>query len=181
MPRGSRGSREARGQTYNYKSPILPNQPVQILAGVTYHNPWWQQEEARFVDSPGRFRSMPRRLRIQFPGAIYHVMSRGNVRQDIVDDDHDRQQFPSPRGQTYVSKGSDLDVSKGSDLVSIQGVRPRSKFILRLQGVSPRGQTYLQGVRPRSKVILAIRRREDLQGVRPIRSPRGLRSPRGQT
>ena len=36
---------------------------------------------------------MPRRLRIQFPGAIDHVMSRGNVRQDIVDDDHDRQQF----------------------------------------------------------------------------------------
>ncbi len=36
---------------------------------------------------------MPRRLRIQFPGAIYHVMSRGNVRQDVVDDDHDRQQF----------------------------------------------------------------------------------------
>ncbi len=36
---------------------------------------------------------MPRRLRIQFPGAIDHVMSQGNVRQDIVDDDHDRQQF----------------------------------------------------------------------------------------
>jgi putative transposase len=82
-----------RTQTYNYKSPILPKQPPQILAGLTYHNPWWHQEEVRFVDSPGRFRSMPRRLRIQFPGAIYHVMSRGNVRQDIVDDDHDRQQF----------------------------------------------------------------------------------------
>ena len=36
---------------------------------------------------------MPRRLRIQFEGAICHVMSRGNARQDIVEDDHDRQQF----------------------------------------------------------------------------------------
>jgi len=36
---------------------------------------------------------MPRRLRIQFEGAIYHVMSRGNARQDIVEDDDDRQQF----------------------------------------------------------------------------------------
>ena len=33
---------------------------------------------------------MPRRLRIQYPGAIYHVMSRGNARQDIVEDDEDR-------------------------------------------------------------------------------------------
>jgi putative transposase len=35
---------------------------------------------------------MARRLRIQFEGAIYHVMSRGNARRDIVDD-HYRQQF----------------------------------------------------------------------------------------
>jgi REP element-mobilizing transposase RayT len=33
---------------------------------------------------------MPRRLRIQYPGAIYHVMSRGNARQDIVEVDEDR-------------------------------------------------------------------------------------------
>jgi REP element-mobilizing transposase RayT len=26
---------------------------------------------------------MPRQLRIQYPGAMYHVMSRGNRRQDI--------------------------------------------------------------------------------------------------
>lgn len=34
--------------------------------------------------------SMPRRLRIQYPGAIYHVMSRGNARQKIVRDNEDR-------------------------------------------------------------------------------------------
>jgi REP element-mobilizing transposase RayT len=33
---------------------------------------------------------MPRRLRIEFEGAIYHVMSRGNARQKIVRDDDDR-------------------------------------------------------------------------------------------
>jgi hypothetical protein len=32
---------------------------------------------------------MPRRLRIEFEGAIDHVMTRGNVRQDIVLDDDD--------------------------------------------------------------------------------------------
>jgi len=33
---------------------------------------------------------MPRRLRLEFEGAIYHVMTRGNARQDIVRDDDDR-------------------------------------------------------------------------------------------
>jgi len=33
---------------------------------------------------------MPRKLRIQYPGAIYHVMSRGDRREDIFLDDVDR-------------------------------------------------------------------------------------------
>lgn len=36
---------------------------------------------------------MPRRLRVQFPGAIYHVTIRGNGRADIFADDHDRERF----------------------------------------------------------------------------------------
>ncbi|MGA7495284.1 MAG: transposase [Isosphaeraceae bacterium] len=36
---------------------------------------------------------MPRRLRIQFEGTIYHVMARGNGRQRIVHDDPDRQRL----------------------------------------------------------------------------------------
>jgi len=36
---------------------------------------------------------MPRQVRIQYPGAIYHVMSRGNRRQDIYLDDVDRHDF----------------------------------------------------------------------------------------
>ena len=34
---------------------------------------------------------MARPLRIQFPGALYHVISRGNERQPIVRDDADRE------------------------------------------------------------------------------------------
>jgi REP element-mobilizing transposase RayT len=33
---------------------------------------------------------MPRRLRIEYEGAIYHVVARGNARQYIVHDDDDR-------------------------------------------------------------------------------------------
>lgn len=36
---------------------------------------------------------MARKLRIQFPGAIYHVMSRGDRREDIFRDDTDRESF----------------------------------------------------------------------------------------
>jgi REP-associated tyrosine transposase len=36
---------------------------------------------------------MPRRLRIEFEGAIYHVMARGNGRQKIVRDDADRRRL----------------------------------------------------------------------------------------
>jgi len=33
---------------------------------------------------------MPRRLRVEFAGAVYHVMARGNVRREIFRDDEDR-------------------------------------------------------------------------------------------
>lgn len=36
---------------------------------------------------------MPRQVRIEYPGAMHHVMSRGNRRQDIYLDDVDRQDF----------------------------------------------------------------------------------------
>jgi putative transposase len=43
---------------------------------------------------------MGRRDRIQFPGAVYHVMSRGNRKSLIADDDNDRRQFMSMFSQT---------------------------------------------------------------------------------
>ena len=36
---------------------------------------------------------MPRQVRIEYPGAIYHVMARGNRRERIVIDDEDRKRF----------------------------------------------------------------------------------------
>jgi len=36
---------------------------------------------------------MPRRLRIEYPGAIYHVINRGDRREDIFRDDEDRTCF----------------------------------------------------------------------------------------
>ena len=36
---------------------------------------------------------MPRKLRVEYPGAIYHVLSRGDRREDIFLDDVDRQDF----------------------------------------------------------------------------------------
>ncbi len=34
---------------------------------------------------------MPRQLRIQYPGALYHITARGDRREDIVQDDADRE------------------------------------------------------------------------------------------
>ena len=38
---------------------------------------------------------MARKLRVQFPGAIYHVMNRGDRREPIFADDQDRRIFLS--------------------------------------------------------------------------------------
>ena len=38
-------------------------------------------------------RGMGRKLRVQYPGAIYHVMNRGDRREPIFQDDLDRQRF----------------------------------------------------------------------------------------
>ena len=37
--------------------------------------------------------SLARRLRIEYPGAWYHMMNRGLVRSDLFPDDSDRQRF----------------------------------------------------------------------------------------
>ena len=42
---------------------------------------------------------MARPLRIEFEGALYHVMARGNARMDIFMDDDDRQAFVANLGR----------------------------------------------------------------------------------
>ena len=36
---------------------------------------------------------MARKLRVEYPGAIYHVMNRGDRREAIFKDDQDRERF----------------------------------------------------------------------------------------
>src|SRR5262245_61974138 len=36
---------------------------------------------------------MARKLRVEYPGAIYHVLSRGDRRESIFEDNSDRQRF----------------------------------------------------------------------------------------
>jgi putative transposase len=51
---------------------------------------------------------MPRRLRIEFEGAIYHAMAWGNARQRIVRDDADRQRLIEELEQAVIRDGWEL-------------------------------------------------------------------------
>jgi len=42
---------------------------------------------------------MARRLPVEFPGAIYHVMNPGDRREDIFHDDRDRESFLNTLGE----------------------------------------------------------------------------------
>jgi putative transposase len=48
---------------------------------------------------------MPRQLRVEYPGAIYHLMSRGDRKEAIFIDDIDRQMFISTVGETCQKTG----------------------------------------------------------------------------
>jgi REP element-mobilizing transposase RayT len=48
---------------------------------------------------------VPRKLRIQYPGAIYHVMNRGDRREKIFADDQDRERFLKTLGETCEKTG----------------------------------------------------------------------------
>jgi REP element-mobilizing transposase RayT len=48
---------------------------------------------------------MARKLRLQYPGARYHVMNRGDHREPIFQDDHDRQVFLETLSQSCARTG----------------------------------------------------------------------------
>jgi len=48
---------------------------------------------------------MARKLRVEYPGAIYHVMNRGDRREPIFRDDKDRERFISTLGETCAKTG----------------------------------------------------------------------------
>jgi len=49
--------------------------------------------------------SVPRKLRVEYPGAIYHVMNRGDRREPIFKDDADRKAFLATLGEVCVKTG----------------------------------------------------------------------------
>ena len=48
---------------------------------------------------------MARKLRVEYPGAIYHVMNRGDHREAIYRDDTDRQRFLGTLAEGCVKTG----------------------------------------------------------------------------
>ncbi|MBX7210705.1 MAG: transposase [Verrucomicrobiaceae bacterium] len=48
---------------------------------------------------------MPRQLRIQYAGAVYHVLARGDRREDIVQDDEDRELFVATLAEACKKTG----------------------------------------------------------------------------
>ena len=48
---------------------------------------------------------MPRKLRLEYAGAIYHLMNRGDRKEDIFVDDPDRQRFLETLGEACQKTG----------------------------------------------------------------------------
>ena len=48
---------------------------------------------------------MARKLRVQYPGAVYHVMSRGNRHERIFVDDQDQRKFLQTLGEACQKTG----------------------------------------------------------------------------
>ena len=48
---------------------------------------------------------MPRKLRLEYEGAIYHLMNRGDRKEDIFVDDPDRQRFLETLGEACQKTG----------------------------------------------------------------------------
>ena len=48
---------------------------------------------------------MPRKMRVEYPGAVYHVMNRGDRREPIFHDDADRQRFVNTLGEACGKTG----------------------------------------------------------------------------
>lgn len=57
---------------------------------------------------------MPRKLRLQYPGAIYHLMNRGDRREKIFKDDQDRRRFLETLGQACEKTKTEWDIPQDS-------------------------------------------------------------------
>ena len=48
---------------------------------------------------------MARKLRVEYPGAVYHVMNRGHRREPIFRDEEDRKRFLVTLGEACAKTG----------------------------------------------------------------------------
>ena len=73
---------------------------------------------------------MPRKLRLEYPGAMYHVLSRGDRREKIFLDDVDRHDFiktlaeacqKTQAGDCRAAPARDNDVNQGDRRASSVG------------------------------------------------------------
>jgi len=53
---------------------------------------------------------MPRSLRLEFPGAFYHMMARGNRREAIFHDDDDRRFFLATLSEACAKNGVSVQI-----------------------------------------------------------------------
>jgi hypothetical protein len=82
---------------------------------------------------------MSRKLRIEYPGAMYHVMNRGDQREDIFRDDEDREKFLITLGEAcaktewqvhaycLIEKGIPKDSEAGRRQFGLQMERRRAE------------------------------------------------------
>ncbi len=72
---------------------------------------------------------MARPIRIQYPGAVYHVMARGNHGQKIFADDADRKSFLSALAGACAKTGWRIDACVLRCLARLQSVnRPGTEM-----------------------------------------------------
>jgi hypothetical protein len=58
---------------------------------------------------------MARKLRVQCPGALYHVMNRGDRREAMFRDDLDRREFMSTLGEACKKPAGSFMPERGLD------------------------------------------------------------------
>src|SRR5262249_33645708 len=66
---------------------------------------WVGHNYSHTTPIPAILYAMPRKLRVQYPGAIYHLMNRGDRREAIFEDDEDHHRFLKNLGEACDKTG----------------------------------------------------------------------------
>ena len=80
---------------------------------------------------------MPRQLRVEYPEAIYHVMSRGDRQKDIYVDDVDRQDFLKSLAEACHKTGFEISAKTHRAKLAMVG-RLRRETTLTIRAIAER-------------------------------------------